>query len=151
MRRASLAWRVSQPLLLSQWLRQSVRLVFWGGAAFSALVFGCAAQAQAQVQGQATSTVSGSSPILAAQAVGGEGVSGRMLAGTCANCHGTDGRSAGGMPNLAGYSRDAMVASMRAFRGGQRPATIMHQLAKGFTDEQIGLLAEHFAKQTAGN
>ena len=74
-----------------------------------------------------------------------------MLAGTCANCHGTDGRSAGGMANLAGYSRDAMVASMRAFRGGQRPATIMHQLAKGFTDEQIGLLAEHFAKQTAGN
>jgi cytochrome c553 len=137
-------------LLFSQWLRQSVRLVFWGGAAFWALVFGCAAQAQAQVQGQATSTVSGSSPILAAQAVGGEGVSGRMLAGTCANCHGTDGRSAGGMPNLAGYSRDAMVASMRAFRGGQRPATIMHQHAKGYTDEQLALIAGYFAAVTPG-
>jgi len=149
MRRTSLAWRLSQPLLSSQWLRQSGRLVFWCGVPFWALFFGCAAHAQ--VQGQATSTVSGSSPILAAQSGGGDGVSGRMLAGTCANCHGTDGRSAGGMANLAGYSRDAMVASMRAFRGGQRPATIMHQLAKGFTDEQIGLLAEHFAKQTAGN
>jgi cytochrome c553 len=53
------------------------------------------------------------------------------------------------MPMLAGYPRDAMVATMQAFRSGQRPATIMHQLAKGYTDDQIALVAEHFSRLKA--
>ncbi|EXI71532.1 MAG: Flavocytochrome c cytochrome subunit [Candidatus Accumulibacter sp. SK-11] len=36
---------------------------------------------------------------------------------------------------------------MKAFKNGTRPATIMHQLAKGYTDEEIAILAEYFAKQ----
>jgi cytochrome c553 len=36
---------------------------------------------------------------------------------------------------------------MRAFRDGKRPATIMHQIAKGYTDAQIDAVAEHFARQ----
>jgi len=76
-------------------------------------------------------------------------IAGRVLASNCANCHGMDGRSAGGMPMLAGYPRDAMVATMQAFRSGQRPATIMHQLAKGYTDDQIALVAEHFSRLKA--
>jgi sulfide dehydrogenase cytochrome subunit len=76
-------------------------------------------------------------------------IAARVLASTCANCHGMDGRSAGGMPMLAGYPRDAMVSTMQAFRSGQRPATIMHQLAKGYTDDQIALVAEHFSRLKA--
>jgi len=76
-------------------------------------------------------------------------IAGRVLASNCANCHGMDGRSAGGMPMLAGYPRDAMVATMQAFRSGQRPATIMHQLAKGYTDDQIAMVAEHFSRLKA--
>lgn len=76
-------------------------------------------------------------------------IAGRVLASNCANCHGMDGRSAGGMPMLAGYPRDALVATMQAFRSGQRPATIMHQLAKGYTDDQIALVAEHFSRLKA--
>ncbi|NBW44767.1 MAG: cytochrome C [Betaproteobacteria bacterium] len=76
-------------------------------------------------------------------------IAGRVLASNCANCHGMDGRSAGGMPMLAGYPRDAMVSTMQAFRSGQRPATIMHQLAKGYTDDQIALVAEHFSRLKA--
>lgn len=74
---------------------------------------------------------------------------GRYLAATCANCHGTDGRSAGGggMPGLAGLSRTYMIEQMKAFRDGTRQATIMHQLAKGYTDEQIALMADFFAAQ----
>ena len=30
---------------------------------------------------------------------------------------------------------------------GRKPATIMHQLAKGYSDEQIRLLANYFATQ----
>jgi cytochrome c553 len=68
------------------------------------------------------------------------------LAANCANCHGTKGKAVGGMPNLAGQNRDYIIAQMRAFRDGQRPATIMHQLAKGYTDDQIALIADHFSK-----
>ena len=74
----------------------------------------------------------------------------RYLAANCANCHGTDGKSAGGggMPGLAGLSATYLTEQMRAFRDGRRQATIMHQIAKGYTDEQVALLADYFSRQT---
>jgi cytochrome subunit of sulfide dehydrogenase len=69
------------------------------------------------------------------------------IAGNCTNCHGTHGRSAGAIPSLAGLPKAHVVDRMREFRDGKRPATIMHQLAKGYTDEQIDALAEYFARQ----
>ena len=42
-----------------------------------------------------------------------------------------------------------IVEQMRAFRDGKRPATIMHQLAKGYTDPQIEAIADYFARQPA--
>lgn len=71
------------------------------------------------------------------------------LASNCANCHGTNGRSLGAMPGLAGIPQERFVTLMRDFRDGKRTATIMHQLAKGYSDEQIALLAEFFARQPA--
>ena len=71
----------------------------------------------------------------------------RNLAATCANCHGTDGRSAGGMERLAGESRDTLLRKLREFQSGDRPATIMHQISKGYTDEQLELIADYFAAQ----
>lgn len=74
----------------------------------------------------------------------------RYLAANCANCHGTDGQSVGGggMPGLAGLSRTYFIEQMNAFRAGTRQATIMHQLSKGYTDEQISAMADFFSKQT---
>lgn len=69
----------------------------------------------------------------------------RNLAATCANCHGTDGRSVGGMAVLAGEPKDKLLASLKAFRSGEKPATIMHQISKGYTDEQLDLIAGYFA------
>ncbi len=71
----------------------------------------------------------------------------RAMAATCANCHGTDGRSVGTVPGLAGADKGYIVQQMREFKAGKRPATIMHQLAKGYTDEQIDQLAAYFAAQ----
>ncbi len=51
------------------------------------------------------------------------------------------------MPNLAGQQKTYIVEQMRAFRDGKRPATIMHQLAKGYTDPQIEAIAEFFSRQ----
>ncbi len=51
------------------------------------------------------------------------------------------------MVALAGMSKDNIVTQMKAFKEGKRPATIMHQIAKGYTDEQVDLIATHFASQ----
>ena len=71
------------------------------------------------------------------------------LAATCANCHGTDGRTVDGsaVPALAGMPKDYMLKQMKAFQDGSRPATVMHQLAKGLTDQQIETVATYFAAQ----
>lgn len=73
----------------------------------------------------------------------------RSLAATCANCHGTNGRAHEGsaVPSLAGLPKDYHIAQMKAFASGARPATIMHQLAKGFSDQQIDQIATYFAAQ----
>jgi cytochrome c553 len=71
----------------------------------------------------------------------------RGMAATCTNCHGTDGRSVGTLPGLAGVDKAYMVQQMQDFKNGRRPATIMHQLAKGYTDEQIEQMAAYFAAQ----
>lgn len=70
---------------------------------------------------------------------------GRNLAATCSNCHGTDGRSAGGAPSLAGVPAETTIQRMREFQEGKRSATVMHQLAKGYTSEQIAAVAAYFA------
>ena len=51
------------------------------------------------------------------------------------------------MPVLAGQSKETLVRHMRDFRDGKRPATIMQQIAKGYTDAQIDALAGFFAAQ----
>lgn len=71
----------------------------------------------------------------------------RNLAAACANCHGTNGVSQGGTVSLAGQPQSALVRKMQDFKAGRTPSTIMQQLAKGYTDEQIELIAGWFAAQ----
>jgi len=85
---------------------------------------------------------------LAAFPVGAQDVQGRNLAAGCAICHGTEGRAApkDGIA-LAGLPKEHIVAQMKAFRDGKRPATVMHQIARGYTDPQINAIAEWFASR----
>lgn len=71
------------------------------------------------------------------------------LAATCASCHGTAGRAVNGasVPGLAGLPASYVVEQMKAFKVGTRPATVMHQLAKGYSDAQIDQIAAYFAVQ----
>ena len=73
----------------------------------------------------------------------------KSLAATCANCHGTNGKVVSGssVVGLAGLPADYISAQMKAFKSGARPATVMHQLAKGFSDAQIDQMAAYFAAQ----
>ncbi|MEZ5657607.1 MAG: c-type cytochrome [Burkholderiaceae bacterium] len=72
---------------------------------------------------------------------------GRYLAATCANCHGTDGKAIGDGARLAGMPAETLVKSMALFREGKKSATIMHQISKGFTPEQVQQMADYFAAQ----
>ncbi len=69
----------------------------------------------------------------------------RSMAASCASCHGTQGIAQPGMESLAGQSKDDLLKKMLDFKTGKRPATIMHQLAKGYSDKQIDELASYFA------
>jgi cytochrome c553 len=72
----------------------------------------------------------------------------RALASTCAQCHGTDGRAVEGeaMIRLAGQDPNYLLTQLLAFRSGQRPATVMHQITKGYSPEQLEAVAVYFSK-----
>jgi sulfide dehydrogenase cytochrome subunit len=69
-----------------------------------------------------------------------------VLAGSCANCHGTDGRSPGPIPPIAGMPFAVLKAQLESFRAGEtQGATVMTRIAKGFTEAELQTLARHFA------
>ena len=74
----------------------------------------------------------------------------RNLAATCANCHGTNGQVRGSdVKGLAGVPAANIMGLMAGYKSGAiQGTTIMHQIAKGYTDDQIKLIAEYFAAQT---
>lgn len=85
--------------------------------------------------------------MLVATALAGSPGQGAVLGAACAGCHGTDGRSPGPIPPIHGRSADFIRASMEDFRSGKRPSTVMGRHAKGYTDEEIALIAEYFANR----
>ena len=71
----------------------------------------------------------------------------KVWAAACANCHGTDGRAQPGMESLAGKDKDEMVQKLMDFKSGRKPATLMHQISKGYSDEQLAQISAYFAAQ----
>ena len=51
------------------------------------------------------------------------------------------------MPGLAGMPAAYLVEQLKAFKAGTRPATVMHQLAKGYSDAQVDQIAAYYAAQ----
>ena len=82
---------------------------------------------------------------LSAPAWAQEPAAGRALAATCASCHGSDGRARGAaMPPLAGLKADVMLARLGEYRAGTRPGTVMPQIARGYSEAQLRLVARYF-------
>ncbi len=69
-----------------------------------------------------------------------------MIAQGCAGCHGQSGAGMGATPRIAGYGRDAFIATWESFRNDERPATIMNRIAPGYTDEEVAALADYFSQ-----
>ena len=68
-------------------------------------------------------------------------------AASCSGCHPSSARVSSPVPRLAGLDRAAIIRAMQEFRSGQRVATVMDRIAKGFTDDEIAAIAAWFATQ----
>lgn len=71
----------------------------------------------------------------------------RVWAAACANCHGTDGRALQGNEPLAGKDKDELYQKLMDFKSGRKPATLMHQISKGYSDAELQQIAAYFAAQ----
>jgi len=98
-----------------------------------------------------THRVSGSVVLIGALAGGGSalgGVSPSMLANTCTGCHGTNGASVGSpVPTISGVNPEVWTEVMLSYKNDERPSSIMTRLAKGYTNDEIEIMAEYFAKK----
>ena len=94
--------------------------------------------------GRALAAAIGLASIAAAVGVSAEPPAG---AASCSGCHPTSPRVISPVPRLAGVDQAALVRALLEFRSGQRAATVMDRIAKGFTDDEIQALAAWFATQ----
>ncbi len=69
---------------------------------------------------------------------------GQILSLSCASCHGTDGKSVGVIPSFYGKSPEYLETALKDFKTGKRYSTVMGRHAKGYTDEEIHLIAQYF-------
>jgi cytochrome c553 len=71
----------------------------------------------------------------------------RLLAAACANCHGTDGKLGGAIPAIAGRPAVALESQLLAFKQGKvANATIMDRISRGYSDDELKQLAQHFSR-----
>jgi sulfide dehydrogenase cytochrome subunit len=68
-------------------------------------------------------------------------------AASCSGCHPAASKVDTLVPRLAGQDPAAMVSAMQAFRSGQRPATVMDRIAKGFSGDEIKAIAAWYGSQ----
>lgn len=68
-------------------------------------------------------------------------------AASCSGCHAANPRVQTPVPSLAGRPAADIANEMIAFKGGQRPGTIMDRIAKGFSDDEIRAIAAWYESQ----
>jgi cytochrome c553 len=68
-------------------------------------------------------------------------------AAACSGCHAVRPGVDSPVPRLAGRDAAQIVAAMAEFRAGQRPATVMTLVSKGFSEEEIRAVAAWYAAQ----
>ncbi|MFC1673370.1 c-type cytochrome [Pseudomonadota bacterium] len=66
-----------------------------------------------------------------------------LLSGSCAVCHGQGGESEGHIPAINEMTANGIGDRMREYRDGKRKGTIMQKVAKGYSNPQIDIIANH--------
>lgn len=73
-----------------------------------------------------------------------EGVSKRYLT-SCAPCHGANGKGIMA-PKISGKSKDEILASLKNYKEGKVPNSLMKGLLTNVSDEDLGLLADEISQ-----
>jgi sulfide dehydrogenase cytochrome subunit len=68
-------------------------------------------------------------------------------ASSCSGCHPVSPAVDTPAARLIGRPPADIVTAVQAFRSGQRPATVMERIAKGFTDDEIKAIADWYGAQ----
>jgi cytochrome c553 len=66
---------------------------------------------------------------------------------TCSGCHPAKRWVDTQVPRLNGRPVGDIIAAMQAFKSGSAASTVMGQIAKGFTSEEIKAIADWYASQ----
>jgi sulfide dehydrogenase cytochrome subunit len=66
---------------------------------------------------------------------------------SCSGCHATSRSVDTAVPRLIGRAPADLVAAKAGFKSGQRPATVMDRIAKGFSDDEIKAIAAWYGAQ----
>jgi cytochrome subunit of sulfide dehydrogenase len=66
---------------------------------------------------------------------------------SCSGCHAAAATDTSTPPRLIGRDPEKMVAALQEFRSGQRAATIMDRVVKGFTPDEIRAIAAWYGAQ----
>lgn len=69
-----------------------------------------------------------------------------IWASSCMACHGTDGRAEGVGMSIGGRPVDELAGMLLAYKSGARTGTIMQQHAKGYSDDELKRIAQHFSQ-----
>jgi cytochrome subunit of sulfide dehydrogenase len=68
-------------------------------------------------------------------------------ASSCSGCHPASKSVDTPVGRLAGRNPGEIVAAVQAFRSGQRRATVMDRISKGFSDDEIRAIADWYGAQ----
>lgn len=68
-------------------------------------------------------------------------------AASCSGCHPAAKHVATPAPRLIGKKPGDIITAMTEFRAGQRKASVMDRIAKGFTQEEIAAIAQWYGTQ----
>jgi cytochrome c553 len=69
----------------------------------------------------------------------------KLWAASCMACHGTDGRAEGTGLTIGGRPAPDLLSKLLGYKRGKLPATIMHQHAKGYSDDELSRIADYFS------
>ena len=81
---------------------------------------------------------------LAASAAAAEPPAG---ATSCSGCHPASAKAETPVPPIRGRDAAEIITAMQQFRSGERPATVMGRIAKGFTDNEIQAIGAWLASE----
>ncbi len=67
------------------------------------------------------------------------------LASACSGCH--SGSSAG-IVSLDGYAEDALQQGFLRYKSEDEGTTVMHRIARGYSDEEIAMISAYIAGES---